>query len=196
MTIQQKKTFTNNRSSKSKVLALAAVLAASAALVPGAEENEHAHAAHRGSAPAKLVETVRNATSQYQDAEVAKRAGYQPAFGCISGPDHGAMGVHFINGVLVGDGEIEASRPEALIYEPFNGGMRLVGVEYIVDAATWLARHDNTPPMLEGQGFQFVNSPNRYGIPAFFELHVWAWRDNPNGSFVDWNTRVTCEGQQ
>src|SRR6266478_5098414 len=44
--------------------------------------------------------------------------------------------------------------------------------------------------------FQFVSSPNRYGLPAHFELHVWAWRDNPNGAFVDWNNNVTCENQQ
>jgi len=47
--------------------------------------------------------------------------------------------------------------------------------------------HDNTPPVLEGQDFQLVGSPNRYNLPAFFELHVWAWRENPNGVFVDWN---------
>jgi hypothetical protein len=104
------------------------------------------------------------------------------------------MGVHYINLTLFGDDEIDASEPEALIYEPWDGGLRFVGVEYIVDAATWMAHH-NAPPMLEGQAFQFVNSPNRYGLPAFFELHVWAWRENPNGAFVDWNTRVTCEGQ-
>lgn len=40
-----------------------------------------------------------------------------------------------------------------------------------------------------------IDSPNRYGLPAHYELHVWAWRDNPNGAFVDWNNRVTCEGQ-
>jgi hypothetical protein len=37
-----------------------------------------------------------------------------------------------------------------------------------------------------------VGAPNRYGIDAFYELHVWAWRDNPNGSFVDWNPNVHC----
>ena len=51
------------------------------------------------------------------------------------------------------------------------------------------------PPVLEGQTFQLVTSPNRYGLPAFFELHVWAWRDNPNGAFVDWNNKVSCEGK-
>jgi hypothetical protein len=40
-----------------------------------------------------------------------------------------------------------------------------------------------------------VGSPNRYNLAPFFELHVWAWRDNPNGAFVDWNNRVSCEGQ-
>jgi hypothetical protein len=63
---------------------------------------------------------------------------------------------------------------EALTYEPARNKLRLVGLEYIVDAATWLSAHSGAPPMLEGQAFQFVNSPNRYGIPAFFELHVWA----------------------
>ena len=90
---------------------------------------------------------------------------------------------------------MEAAHPEALIYEPEGDRRWLVGVEYIVNAATWLANHKNTPPTLEGQAFQFVGSANRYGIPGFFELHVWAWRDNPNGAFVDWNNKVTCEGQ-
>jgi hypothetical protein len=104
------------------------------------------------------------------------------------------MGVHYINGGFVNDGEIDVWKPEALIYEPRDGRMHLLGVEFIVDAATWLAHHD-APPMLEGQAFQFVSKPNRYGLEAFFELHVWAWRDNPNGAFVDWNNRVSCEGQ-
>ena len=105
------------------------------------------------------------------------------------------MGIHYVNGALVGDGVIDATRPEALIYESSDGQLRLVGVEFIVDAATWLANHNNTPPVLEGQSFLRVDSPNRYGIGAIFELHVWAWRDNPNGAFVDWNDHVSCEGQ-
>lgn len=32
------------------------------------------------------------------------------------------------------------------------------------------------------------------GLPRFDERHVWAWRDNPRGAFVDWTTRVSCEG--
>ena len=47
------------------------------------------------------------------------------------------MGIHYVNGELVGDGKIDASRPEALIYEPKGGKLELVGVEYIVIAAAW-----------------------------------------------------------
>ena len=150
---------------------------------------------HQHPSPAKLVQIVREATQQFIIVNNAVPAGYGPAFGCVSGPDHGAMGIHYINGSLVGDGEIDVQHPEALIYEPVGNRRRLVGVEYIVIAATWLANHNGVPPMLEGQAFQFVDSPNRYGIPAIFELHVWAWRDNPNGAFVDWNSKVSCERQ-
>jgi hypothetical protein len=142
--------------------------------------------------PAKLVQAVRSATQQFVDVNAATNAGYSPAFGCVSGPEHGAMGIHYINGALVGDGEVDATKPEALIYEPVRDALLLVGVEFIVDAKTWNKKHD-APPMLEGQAFQLVNEPNRYGIPAFYELHVWAWRDNPQGAFVDWNNQVSCE---
>jgi hypothetical protein len=155
------------------------------------QASEHAH---NRPVPAKLVQAVRDATTQFIDVNNATAAGYGPFLGCVSGPDHGAMGIHYVNPTVVGDGEIDASHPEALIYEPRNGELRLVGVEFIVDAATWLKNHD-APPVLEGQSFLLVTSPNRYNLPPFFELHVWAWRDNPQGSFVDWNNKVTCEGQ-
>ena len=177
-------------------LALVSALMAPAALLAARDGNdsEQAHSNHQHSAPAKLVQLVRDATRQFLDVNVATAAGYGPFLGCVSGPDHGAMGVHYVNGDLVGDGEIDVSKPEALIYEPSDGGMRLVGVEFVVFAADWMAHH-NSPPVLEGQTFLLVDSPNRYGLPAHFELHVWAWRDNPKGAFVDWNNRVTCEGQ-
>ena len=38
-----------------------------------------------------------------------------------------------------------------------------------------------------------VGADNRYGIPAFYELHAWVWKDNPAGTFADYNPDVTCE---
>jgi hypothetical protein len=175
----------------SGVMACATLLAADG---PAPQEAEHSHAAHGQAAPAKLVQLVRDATKQFVNVNAATAAGYQPFLGCVSGPDHGAMGNHYVNGALVGAGVLDASRPEVLIYEASDGGLQLVGVEFVVIAAPWLASH-SSPPVLEGQSFLFVDSPNRYGLPAHFELHVWAWRDNPNGAFVDWNNKVTCEGK-
>jgi hypothetical protein len=106
------------------------------------------------------------------------------------------MGIHYVNMGLVGDGKIYENTPEALVYEPLgHNRFQLVAVEYIVDAATWLAdpKNGGLPPQLEGQGFQLIGTPNRFGIPApFFELHVWL-KDNPQGSFVDWNNNVSCD---
>ena len=189
-------TLTAHTGTRVLLATLVSTLAA-AALLHAADQpasdphREHARLAQ--SAPAKLVQVVREATRQFTDVNNATAMNYKPMFGCVSGPDHGAMGTHYINGPYVGDGEIDATKPEALIYELREGEMLLVGVEYIVDAATWMKKHD-APPMLENQAFQLVGSPNRYGLPAFFELHVWAWRDNPDGAFVDWNRQVSCEG--
>jgi hypothetical protein len=141
----------------------------------------------------KLVQTVRSATIQYQNITNATAAGYGPFLGCVSGSDHGAMGIHYVNGALL-NGTLDPMHPQALIYEPSNGQMSLVGVEFIVDAATWLKNNAN-PPVLDGQTFLLVDSPNRFNIPSFFELHVWAWRANPMGSFMDWNDNVSCAGQ-
>ena len=82
----------------------------------------------------------------------------------------------------------------ASIAEVKDGRARLVGVEYIVPVEAWHPTEGDPPvPVLEGQVFHFNESPNRFGLPAFYELHVWAWRDNPNGTFADWNPRVSCD---
>lgn len=138
-----------------------------------------------------LLKTVRDATEQYQDVAAAEAAGYGLFHGCVSSPQEGAMGVHFVKGELVGDGALDATQPEALLYEFRGNQARLVGVEYVVLADDWNANND-MPPVLGGQLFNLVGSPNRYGIPAFYELHVWAWKGNTLGTFVDWNPKVTC----
>jgi hypothetical protein len=145
--------------------------------------------------PSGLVQTVRQATESFRDLR-GLPPGYGPVLGCVSGPDQGAMGVHFVNSELLGNAVVDPKQPEALIYEFKDGQARLVGVEFIVFADAWHATHPpNDPPVLEGQLLQLVDAPNRFGLPAHYELHVWAWRDNPNGAFVDWNPRVSCEGK-
>jgi hypothetical protein len=83
-----------------------------------------------------------------------------------------------------------------LIFETTGGRTRLVGVEFVVLAKEWHDRNGDAPPILGGQHFHYVTSPNRYGLAGFYELHVWAWRPNPNGTFADWHAHVTCDDGQ
>lgn len=141
-----------------------------------------------------LVDVVRQATERFKDVAAAEAEGYALQFGCVSGGDLGAMGLHFVNSGLVGDGELDATRPEIILYEPLpNGQLRITGADYLVVADAWNAKH-SSPPELMGQLFHLFDSPNRFGLPAFYTLHVWAWKENPNGTFTNWNPNVSCDG--
>jgi hypothetical protein len=154
---------------------------------------------------APLIDKVRHNNQQFWDVNVALSQGWVAATPCVSGPNEGAMGVHFLKPPKtkydidpVADGVLDGATPEALIYEPTgNGWLRLVGVEFIQLADDWNTRHpEGGVPTVEGHLMNYVPAPNRYGLPAFYELHVWAFEENPKGSFADWNTHVKCDRQQ
>ena len=180
-------------------VATAALVAPPYALaqLPSAQHSHDSSSEKKGTSP--LIDKVRAATARYLDINVALNEPEPWVRGtpCVSGPNSGAMGVHFIKPSRVFDGALNANEPEALIYEPLpNGALRLVGVEFIVLAADWARLHpDGSTPALDGHLTNYVDAPNRYGLPAFYELHVWAWEHNPNGSFADWNTQVSCDNQ-
>jgi hypothetical protein len=141
----------------------------------------------------RLLQIVRRATDRFHDVKVAEQEGYVLTFGCVSGDDRGAMGLHYINFDLVKGGVIDAKHPQAIIYEPIaNGGVKLIGVDYLVLADDWNKNH-SAPPDLMGQWFHFFDTPNRFGLPGFYTLHVWAWKDNPFGAFVNWHPNVSCQ---
>jgi hypothetical protein len=141
-----------------------------------------------------LVKIVREATAAFRDVRVAEAEGYALQFGCVSGPDLGAMGMHFVKGALVGDDVLDPTQPEIVIYEPTaDGRLRLIGADFLVIKDVWDATHA-APPQLMGQLLHLFEAPNRFGLPAFYTLHVWAWKDNPNGTFVNWHPKVSCDG--
>jgi len=147
-----------------------------------------------------LLQVVRDATERFKDVSVAEGEGYHLAFGCVTGPDAGAMGLHYVNMALVANtpmtstGEVDATRPQIVIYEPLpNGKLQLIGADYLVIAEPWDKSHPGQgAPQLLGQLFHYFESPNRFGLPPFYTLHVWAWKDNPNGAFVNWHPNVSC----
>ena len=52
-----------------------------------------------------LIKIVRESTERFKDVSVAEAEGYALQFGCVSGPDSGAMGLHYVNGTLVNQGD-------------------------------------------------------------------------------------------
>jgi hypothetical protein len=181
-------------------LVLGALAAMTMAPSRALAQDDHSHmisAAHQQQTPEQkkqenaLVETVRRVTKQFQ---TSPPDGYALVFGCVSGGDFGAMGIHFLNGALL-DGEVVPDKPEILLYEPLpNGRIRLTGVDYLVDKKAWEANPDHKgPPELNGQLFHLFDSPNRFGLDPFYTLHVWAWKDNPVGTFSNWNPNVSCD---
>lgn len=141
-----------------------------------------------------LLKIVRDSTERFKDVHQAEREGYALQFGCVSGSDTGAMGLHYVNGELVNKSVLDPTRPQIVIYEPTpDGGKKLIGADFLVFADVWDKSHPGNPPELMGQLFHLFDAPNRFGLPAFYTLHVWAWKENPNGAFVNWHPEVSCE---
>ena len=155
-------------------------------------------AAASGPGPISQLVSAYAGTAQFLNVNNAVAAGYgkfvdAAGVACIDKPGDGGMGTHYVNGGLL-DATVNAATPEALVYETQPGGrLRLVAAEYIVFQEAWVEAGHTTPPSLFGQEFELVDAGNRYGIPAFYELHAWIWKWNPSGLFNDWNPGVTCK---
>jgi hypothetical protein len=179
------------RSKASLAVALAVVACAATAAV----------ALAAGSGASSTTDAAR-ATAKFRNLTVAKRAGYgllkdKKGVACIAMDSMpgmgamGAMGVHYAKSSLVGDGKLAVSTPEALVYSPEGGKLRLAAVEYVVLKSAWKARHA-TAPVLFGRRFNFTPAGNRFGLPAYYSLHVWLFKRNPSGTFSMWNPEVHC----
>lgn len=136
--------------------------------------------AEPGKADNREITELRRATAKYHDVEVARSDGYGlPEPHCVSHPtEDAAMGYHFIKPELI-DGSVNPTQPEVLVYEERGGEYHLVAVEFLSTASD--------PPSLFGHDFHPFPQP-----VADWALHVWAWKDNPDGLFADFNPRVEC----
>ncbi|QNN51841.1 hypothetical protein [Nocardioides mesophilus] len=155
--------------------------------------------------PRDDLQLTRAATARFHSLGQATSSGYgelrdAAGIACIDNPA-GGMGIHYVNGALVGDPSLTPGSPEVLVYQPAaDGSLHLVALEYVILESTWRATHPDPAdvPRLFGQSFERLAGPgeaqpqNRYGLPAFYELHLWLWKPNPSGMFHDWNPDVTC----
>ena len=146
-----------------------------------------------GSSVNSELAKVRAATAKYHSLARAQADGYsvenEP---CVASPD-GTMGIHAVNGPLIGDPAIDPLRPELLLYVPGpNGKLRLVGVEYFKVDADQNLTTDGDRPSAFGVPFDGPMEGHAPGMPIHYDLHVWIWHHNPSGMFPMWNPKLAC----
>jgi hypothetical protein len=155
------------------------------------------------SAQNQLLAKIRSNTAKYHRLEVAESKGYNLDPHCVAVPGLGGMGHHAVNMAKIGP-FVNPTEPGVLVYEPMkNGKYKLVAVEYLVPSEPWDAMGSGGPPMLGEIPFDdhramieiepdvFVNAK---GGPPFphYQLHVWVWKNNPNGIYTPFNPNVSC----
>ncbi len=130
---------------------------------------------------------MRAFTERYQSEAAAIADGFAPTDDCVP-----AMGYHYVNMSRL-DMRLEPSRPEAVLYAPTgDGGRKLVGAEWIVVDQDQDLTTDDDRPSLFGHDFDGPMPGHTPGMPVHYDLHAWAWANNPDGGFATWNPTITC----
>ena len=193
-----------------RVIDAARMAVAGLGITLGAAGCDSASPTEPGGIAAELS-AVRDATWSFHDINQAVAAGYgTPAGGHCESSPAGAMGVHSANPALVGSQALDPTQPEVLLYLPTGGGKyAMVGVEYLQPVllrnpatgavAPWFAAEPwpstfvqvTVTPSLFGQTFQGPMPGHLPGMPWDYDLHLWAWSDNPSGRFAQWNPSLS-----
>ncbi len=142
---------------------------------------------------------TRAALEKYQDPIVAVREGYFSTLVCVDFPHDGkegelsykagAMGVHFLNPALIGPA-LDPMKPQLLIYEPVGDRLQLVAAEWFMPVG--LA---SEAPSIFGTRLDGPMPGHAPILPAelvHWDLHVWLWKENPNGLTHSTNSAVSC----
>ena len=162
-------------------------------------QDSHSHSAtaepemtlEQQAAASTLLKVVRDATERFKDVTVARRKGMRS----IRLRDrrrlrgHGAALCQWKPGEQRRSGRhsspdrdlrADADRRPETDRRRLSGYRRHVACDAHGSAAA------------DGTALSFVPGPNRFGLPAFYTLHVWAWKENPKGAFVNWHPNVSC----
>ncbi|MDP9176044.1 MAG: hypothetical protein M3O61_00020 [Gemmatimonadota bacterium] len=128
---------------------------------------------------------LRAATRPFQNLDAAVAAGYpREVADCLVHEHHGAMGFHHVNRSYL-DTRRDIERPQILLYERLpDGNYRLNAVEFIIPYRLW--PRDSVAPVIMGQRLHHEDNLK------FWYLHVWAWLNNPDGVFANFNSAVSC----
>lgn len=171
------------------------------------------------------LEEVKALAEKYRDVNVAKAEGYTTDKKCTTAPllgfpaEMGDMGLHYVRRDLLGlprkptppgSGRVHGTgtytdfrKPAMLVYEPQpDGSLELVAVENLVFASAWHDKFGREPPSYRGTSYVLLKDKPKtkvdeaHGWEPHYELHLWVFRNNPNGMYAEFNPRVTCKYNQ
>jgi hypothetical protein len=168
------------------------------------------------------LDEIRAANARFQDVNIALAEGYipDPSGMCVTAEmegrpaEAGAMGIHYLRPDLLQITSVEPRvngnsiytdfmAPAILIYEPqADGSLELVAVENLVFRKAWYEAGNLQPPVFRGVQFdRMVDDPateidEAHGFEPHYDLHLWLYRDNPDGVYSPFNTNVTCRHHQ
>ncbi len=143
---------------------------------------------------------AKTALAKYADPIVAIQNGYFSTLSCVDFSadvkegdivyPKGAMGVHFLNMANVGP-KLDPEKPQILLYEPVGDKLVLTGAEWFMPVEV----AGGTAPSIFGKtlyGPMDGHEPIMPKAARHYDLHVWFYKDNPNGIFVSTNSAVKC----
>jgi hypothetical protein len=172
----------------------------------------------RGAVPDSVLTAIREATERFRDVEVALEEGYirDPSGMCFvpameGQPQQlGGMGIHYFRPDLLGitkaDPRVAGTgthtdfmEPGLLLYEPqADGSLELIAIENLVFAESWKAAgNTGTPSFFGNEYYAMHDNPHTaadeaHGFAPHYELHMWLYRENPSGTFAQFNPAVSC----
>ncbi len=148
--------------------------------------NPSVSCAHQDAPVARMLDEIRDATQAYHDVDVAMADGWNAVLSpCVEHPTEGGMGYHY-GRMEFFDGRRNHAQPQVLLYEPKeDGSLEFIGVEFIIPFDIHPAQAP--PPVVMNEHYHPNEAQN------FWALHVWTEKDNPNGTFADWNPNVSCD---
>ncbi len=176
------------------------MIAMIAGIVIAAAPSASAQARQAGADMSAELVAAKKLLDKYQDPIVAVHDGYLSTVGCMDYPKGGAegtmsykpgaMGVHFLNLGYVGQA-LAPDKPQVLIYEPRGDKLHLVAAEWFVPAQA----AGTTRPSIFGRELEGPMAGHKPIMPdglSHYDLHVWLWKENPNGMFHSTNANVVC----
>lgn len=197
------------------------VLAAALACIAAPSAAQHTPLPPLSEAGQRELATIRQATARYADVRAALADGYipDPSGMCVDAKmvgapaELGGMGLHYVHPARLGiagppapgtrlsgnDAVLDWSQPEVLVYEPqADGSLQLVATEYMVFKSAWEAAGNQGAPTFFGTPFfPMVDDPatpmdEAHEFEPHYELHLWVHRENPLGTYMEFNPAVRC----